>query len=138
MSVGKYHPRSGVVAVIPRQDRLLVIRRSQLVRAPGRYCFPGGGIDAGEDEQVALIRELREELNVTVRPERRLWTSITPWSVSLAWWLAELPTEAEPQPNPLEVESVHWLSTSEIRLLPELLESNHQFLDALDRGEFGW
>jgi (d)CTP diphosphatase len=129
-------PLRGVVAVIPRADRLLVIRRSQFVRAPGKYCFPGGGVDEGEDEQQALIRELQEELHVAVEPIRRLWTSITPWSVALAWWLAEMPAGIEPQPNLQEVESIHWLVMSEIRELPDLLESNHHFLDALARGEF--
>ena len=117
---------------------MLVIRRSQFVRAPGAYCFPGGGIEEGEEEATALARELNEELNVNIVPLRRIWTSLTPWSVSLAWWLAELPETCEPFPNPQEVESVHWFNIGEMRCLPELLESNHHFLDALARAEFGW
>lgn len=117
----------GVVAVILRADRFLVIRRSQFVRAPGRFCFPGGGIDPGEQETTALVRELREELNVEVQPLRRLWNSVTPWGVSLAWWHAELSDAVLPEPNPQEVESVHWLRAEEILELPELLESNRDF-----------
>lgn len=120
----------GVVAVILRSERFLVIRRSQFVRAPGQFCFPGGGILAGEEETAALIRELQEELNVLVQPVKRLWTSVTPWGVSLAWWLAELPEERMPNPNPQEVESVHWLSSEEMLALPDLLESNRDFLAA--------
>jgi 8-oxo-dGTP diphosphatase len=118
----------GVVAVILRADRFLVIRRSQFVRAPGQYCFPGGGLQAGEDEPTALARELREELDVDVRPLRHLWNSVTPWGVSLAWWYAELPEHAVLKPNPDEVESVHWFSGKELLALPELLESNRDFL----------
>ena len=118
----------GVVAVILRKDRFLVIRRSQFVRAPGRFCFPGGGILPGEEETTALERELQEELNVSIQPVRRLWTSVTPWGVSLAWWLAGLSEELTPNPNAQEVESVHWLSSEEILALPELLESNRDFL----------
>jgi hypothetical protein len=33
--------RCGAVAVIPRADRLLVIRRAATVEAPGAYCFAG-------------------------------------------------------------------------------------------------
>jgi len=40
-------PRRGVVAVVMRGEQFLVIRRSQHVRAPGMYCFPGGTIEAG-------------------------------------------------------------------------------------------
>ena len=43
---------------------------------------------------------------------------------------------AEPLPNPLEVESVHWHTAEEMAELPGLLASNLQFLEALARGEF--
>ncbi len=128
--------RHGVVAVIVRDERLLVIRRSQSVVAPGAYCFPGGGIEAGESEEQALRRELVEELSICVEPIRRLWQCTTAWNVRLSWWLASYPSDSMICPNPAEVESTHWLLPSEIRTLPELLSSNHVFLDALDAGEF--
>jgi 8-oxo-dGTP diphosphatase len=120
----------GVVAVILRDDRFLVIRRSRLVRAPGQFCFPGGGIEAGEEEPIALCRELREELNVEIQPLRRVWSSVTPWGVTLAWWHAELPENAILEPNPQEVDSVHWMRSEEMLVLPQLLESNRDFLAA--------
>ena len=63
--------KHGVVAVILRGERFLVIRRSQHVRAPGMHCFPGGGIEPGEAEPDAVRRELLEELGVACRPLRR-------------------------------------------------------------------
>ncbi len=126
----------GAVAVVCRQGRLLVIRRSRFVRAPGAYCFPGGGIELGEDEPTALVRELNEELGVWVSPVRRLWESTTPWGVALAWWHAELAEDHQPVPNPAEVASVHWHTPAEMRGLAELLPSNLEFLDAWQRGEF--
>lgn len=130
--------RRGVVAVIERQGTLLVIRRSRTVVAPGAFCFPGGGIEAGESEEQALVRELREELQVAVRPIRRLWSSVTPWQVELAWWQAEMAGDVHPVPAPAEVESIHWHTPSEIVGLPGLLESNLQFLAALARNEIAF
>lgn len=119
----------GVVAVIPRGDRLLVIRRSQHVKAPGMFCFPGGAIEEGETESAALCRELREELGCEVVPRERLWQSVTAWQVALSWWLAELPADALLSPNPAEVESIHWFTAEELRELPLLLSSNRAFLE---------
>lgn len=129
------HSRRGAVAVIVRDDRFLVIRRSAFVVAPGAYCFPGGAIEAGESEEVALVREIREELAVTVEPLRRVWQSVTPWGVHLSWWLGRCDHAQQPVPNPAEVESCSWLSPAEMLARPELLESNRDFLDALARGE---
>ena len=127
--------RRGAVAVIRDGERLLVIRRSQSVVAPGAFCFPGGGIEAGESEEEALVRELREELNVDVLPLRRIWQSVTPWRVELAWWLGALSPGAALRSSPAEVESFHWQTLEEMAALPELLESNRHFLAAVARGE---
>lgn len=121
--------------MVVRGERLLVIRRSQHVRAPGMYCFPGGTIEPGESEAAAITREMQEELAATVEPVRLLWRYVTSWGVDLAWWLVELPEDAALVHNPLEVEAFHWLLPSEIRALDQLLESNAHFLDAVDSGE---
>ena len=76
-------PRRGVIAVIVRDERFLVIRRSQHVVAPRAFCFPGGAIEGLESEPQALVRELREELGVDVTPRERLWASVTPWRVAI-------------------------------------------------------
>ncbi len=127
--------RRGAVAVIVRENKLLIIRRSQHVVAPGMYCFPGGGIEPGETQQQAVIRELQEELGCTVEPRRWLWESVSPWRVHLAWWLADLDPAANVMPNPAEVESAHWFTLDELAKLPDQLESNYRFLEAVARGE---
>ena len=130
-----YRGRRGSVAVIARRGRLLVIRRCRSVVAPRTFCFPGGGIEPGETEQEALVREMREELGAAIHPLRRIWRSVTPWQVRLAWWSARLDDGAELVPNPAEVESVHWYTPAEMAQLSDLLESNRWFLEAVAAGE---
>lgn len=113
-----------------------MIERSQLVRAPGMFCFPGGGIESGESEAAAVVRELAEELALPAVAVRRLWTSVTPWNVSLAWWLAQVAVDAVPVPNEAEVASFHWLTVAEICQHCKLLTSNLDFFAALERREF--
>ncbi len=128
--------RRGAVAVIERDERLLIIRRAAGIVAGGAYCFPGGGIEPGETEAEALIREMQEELGANVQPRRRIWQSVTAWQVELAWWLAEFSADAELRPNPAEVESIHWVPIDQLAAWPGLLSSNHDFLRALKAGEF--
>ncbi|MGI6416136.1 MAG: NUDIX domain-containing protein [Thermoguttaceae bacterium] len=127
--------RRGVVAVVVRQGRFLVIRRAAAVVAPGMVCFPGGAGEGAETEEETLVREIREELGVAIEPIRRVWRSVTPWQVELSWWLSRIAEGELLRPNPAEVASVHWQTAGELRRLPNLLESNHHFLDALDAGE---
>ncbi len=126
---------TAVVAVIVRRGKFLVIQRSQHVIAPGKYCFPGGSIEPPESESEAVCRELHEELSAKVGSLRRIWQSVTPWDVSLGWWQVVLDTPDDLHPSPQEVAEVKWLSTLEMLAMPDLLESNRQFLDALQRGE---
>ncbi len=125
----------GVVAVVVRDGRFLVICRSDKVIAPGMICFPGGGIEGEESEEQTLVREICEELSVAITPVRRVWRSVTPGIVPLAWWVSGVDKGQTLKPNPAEVASAHWYSADEMRQLPNLLESNHHFLNALESGE---
>ncbi|MGB1813764.1 MAG: NUDIX domain-containing protein [Rubripirellula sp.] len=137
MNTAKQDPsrRRGVVGVIFREDRLLVIRRSLTVVAPGLLCLPGGGIEEGETESEALVREMQEELAIKVTPKRLCWRSTTSWNTKLAWWIAELDPTVTPVANPDEVAEVHWLRREEILEAEDMLPSLPRFLDAWERGE---
>ena len=130
-------PRKGAVAVIRRNDAFLVIQRSKNVTAPGTYCFPGGGIEVGEQEPQTIIRELHEELGlVNVEPVRCVWRSISNRGVHLAWWLTNIAANATISPNPAEVASVAWWTAERMLTADLLLGSNRVFLESLARGEF--
>lgn len=55
-----------VAALIFRDGRLLVCQRSAAAAHPLKWEFPGGKLEAGENDEDALRRELREELNVDI------------------------------------------------------------------------
>ena len=128
--------RRGAIGVAIREGRLLLIRRSRSVVAPHMYCFPGGGIEPGETESEALIREFQEELGIAVCPISPIWRSVTPWKVRLHWWTVEIPPDETISPNPREVESIHWVTPAEMSTLPDSLPSNFEFLAAWQRGDF--
>lgn len=129
------HRPYGVVGVIFRQGRLLIIRRSLTVAAPGKLCLPGGGIEQGETEPEALVREMQEELAIDVDPLKLCWRSITPFGTKLAWWLARLDENITPVANPEEVAEVHWMTKKQIRGASQMLPSLPTFVEAWERGE---
>jgi 8-oxo-dGTP diphosphatase len=49
--------------------RVLLAQRPQHKQLGGLWEFPGGKLEAGEAPEDALIRELKEELDVTVEPD---------------------------------------------------------------------
>lgn len=56
-----YQARYGVYSIVARENKEIC-----LVQAPnGAYFLPGGEIEAGEDQEKALHRELMEELGAT-------------------------------------------------------------------------
>jgi len=128
--------RHAVVAVIVEQSRFLVIRRSEFVRAPGLICFPGGGIENGEDFEEAIRREMREELLLEVDVMEHLWASVTRWGTKLEWLLCRRQPNSDPIPTPAEVAEVMWLSHSELKERPDLLGSLPDFFEALRKREF--
>lgn len=58
-----------VAAVIERDGKILVARRRKDIRFGGLWEFPGGKLEAGEDPEKGLERELAEEFSVQVRVE---------------------------------------------------------------------
>jgi len=55
-----------VAAVVLRDGLIMAARRGPGVRMAGKWEFPGGKVEPGEDDRTALARELMEELAIAV------------------------------------------------------------------------
>src|SRR5690606_21783037 len=84
--------RIHVIAAVIRDDQgcILIARRPDHVHQGGLWEFPGGKLEDGEQRFDGLVRELREELGITVtqaRPLLDIRHDYTDKSVRLDVWL---------------------------------------------------
>ncbi|MCU0709181.1 MAG: NUDIX hydrolase [Pirellula sp.] len=126
--------RHAVVGVIVEEGQFLVIRRSPFVKAPGLLCFPGGGIEAGEDFPTAIRREFLEELHLPIEVHSHLWTSETRWGTRLEWMICSRQPIHEPRANPEEVSEVLWMELEHLIHRDDLLGSMPEFFRAIREG----
>ena len=54
------------VVLVDADGRVLIAKRPEGKQLAGMWEFPGGKLEAGERPEVALIRELKEELGINV------------------------------------------------------------------------
>ncbi|MET3721418.1 MULTISPECIES: (deoxy)nucleoside triphosphate pyrophosphohydrolase [unclassified Arthrobacter] len=114
---------AAILDSLERPARLLVARRTAPERFAGLWEFPGGKVEAGEECEDALHRELREELGVGVRLGHELPAG-TPagWPLNaratMRVWQAEI-TEGEP--HPLEDhDELRWVGVADHQTVLEL------------------
>lgn len=114
-------PAAVALIVVEYDDEcaLLLTRRTSSLRAhSGQWALPGGRMDEGETASEAALREVREEINLTLQPESVVGTlddyitrsgyRITP---VILWAGANTSTL---EPNPDEVASIHRISFTEL------------------------
>ena len=65
--MGATHPTVGVGGVVVHDGRVLLIRRGK-EPLRGRWVVPGGTVELGETLEAAVVREVREETGILVRP----------------------------------------------------------------------
>ncbi len=70
-----------VVAIIKKEDKIFITRRSY-GEFKDMWEFPGGKIEAGESKEDALIRDIKEELELDIN-NKELILDIMTWSKKL-------------------------------------------------------
>jgi|SRR5690606_38329199 len=59
-------------AIILQGDKYLICQRSDKMKLPLKWEFPGGKVEEGESLEDCLIREVQEELDITITINRQL------------------------------------------------------------------
>ena len=122
--------------VIQRDGRILVGQRRRGDRHALKWEFPGGKVEFGESPQEALVRELREELQIeaSIGSELARYEHEYP-NGSRVHLLFFAVREYRGEPLARVFEQIRW---AELETLPELdfLEGDFDFVKRLARGDF--
>lgn len=106
-----------VAGVVVRDRRVLVARRGPTMSSPGQWECPGGKVERGETDALALVRELREELHITVTVGEHLLDVTEPrdgWVLRVVFYVCVLPSG---EPTLTEHDAVRWCDASALRAL---------------------
>ena len=117
----------GIVAVVRQGERVLVIQRGQDVPGPGYWALPSGKVEPGEAQDMTVVREVREEVGLEVRPIGKVWECVaTTGSHLLHWWLAEM-IGGELRLDPREVSDARWVTPEEYCAFDKTFETDRLF-----------
>ncbi|SBT51092.1 (deoxy)nucleoside triphosphate pyrophosphohydrolase [Micromonospora narathiwatensis] len=113
-------PKVVVGAAIIVDGRVLACARSAPPEVAGRWEFPGGKVEPGETDTVALARECVEELGVRVEIGARVGRDVrmAHGRSVLRVYVARL--LHGDQPKALEHSELRWLSAAELDTVPWL------------------
>ncbi|MER6419165.1 NUDIX domain-containing protein [Streptomyces sp. NPDC001137] len=123
--------REAIVAVLRRGDRVLAIRRGPGVSRPGYWQPLSGKVEQGETQEQAVVREVREEVGLTVSPLAKVWESETDDGLfRLHWWTADA-TDGEVVPDPVEVAETRWVTPEEFLALTPVFDGDREFFERI-------
>ena len=104
---------AALVRELPGRGRcVLASRRTEPPRLAGLWEFPGGKVEAGESDEQALRRELREELQVEVAVGERLGDDLPIGETAVL--RVYLCTLVQGEPALVDHDEHRWLTASEL------------------------
>lgn len=99
------------------RGRLLACRRPEGKHLAGKWEFPGGKVEPGESPHRALVRELREELEITVEPAETLTPVVHDYGRGPIRLIPILCRITDGTPHPHEHDEIRWCAIHELQRL---------------------
>ena len=104
-----------VVGVLRDPDnKVLIQQRRPGTPKSGKWEFPGGKLESGEDPVAGLSRELNEELGVHIFTANPLTVVTHDYDHARVWLDTYLVTEFEGNPSGLEGQQIAWAKLEDI------------------------
>jgi len=117
-----------VAAVIERDGRILIGQRKRTGQHPLKWEFPGGKVEAGEEPEAAVVRELEEELAIRARVDREImrYEYQYPGRAPILLIFYRV-TEFAGEPESLDFEQIAWVARATLSDY-DFLEGDAEFI----------
>ena len=112
--INKPHKHIGIAIIINDNNEILIDQRLPKGEMASYWEFPGGKVEEGETVEDCIIREMKEELGVTVRCDRTfldLNYDYEKFTVTLSNYICRI---VEGIPQPIECEKILWIKPQEL------------------------
>lgn len=123
-----YPTTSLAVIVLVEKENQILLARSPSFR-PGVYSVLAGFVEAGEALEKTIVREIKEEVGITVKNIRYFGSQ--PWPFENAYmvgFIAEYHA-GEINPDPKEIEDAAWFDLDKLPLLPYKCSLSRKLID---------
>lgn len=117
-------------AIIHNDGKLLICQRPRGKRCEMLWEFPGGKVENGETPEECLVRECREELGITIDPEKLIqevkydYPDVT---VNIRFYMCKF---VDGELTCIEHNDIRWSALSEIMELPLCPADNEMLRDS--------
>ena len=101
-------------AVICLDGKILITERPEGTHLEGLWEFPGGKKEEAETLEECIVREIKEELGVYIKPEKLLLTVNHEYETKIVELYVFECNLIEGTPAPLEGQDMRWLEPDEL------------------------
>ncbi len=105
-----------IIVLIEKDDRVLLARSPHF--RPGLYSILAGFVEPGESIEEAVVREVREEVGISIKNVRYFGSQPWPYPDSLMLGFTAEFLEGEIKVDGVEIEEAGWFTKDEIPVIP--------------------
>ncbi len=110
------------------QTKILLSQRKKEQDFSGLWEFPGGKVETGEDDGAALMRELQEELNITVIKQKEALSFQYEYPTKTIDFIIYDVFQFSGEPKGAESQVIAWVDKAEIGNL-QFPDANYKMLE---------
>lgn len=106
------------MGIIYQNEKILITQRRASDSLGGLWEFPGGKVEVGESPEACLHRELKEELDVSVRITDRLEPIHHTYDTCIIELIPFLCDQVKGDPKPLCAQRLMWVTPPQLQDFP--------------------